>query len=75
MGEDAVSLERDRRVAAFLNRGLPVDAAYILADAAAQGVGPSGLQQLAADNARTWNMSDEDRQRWFAEHPASMFED
>jgi hypothetical protein len=36
---------------------------------------PEGRQNVAAMNARTYAMSDEDRERWFAEHPVSDFAD
>lgn len=36
---------------------------------------PYGLQDLAAMNARTYDMTEEDRQRWYDEHPVEMFED
>lgn len=32
------------------------------------------LQEIAAMNARTYAMTEEDRERWYAEHPVSMFE-
>ena len=36
---------------------------------------PAGLQDLAAMNARTYAMTEEDRKRWFKEHPVEMFKE
>lgn len=33
-----------------------------------------GLQGVAAMNARVYAMSEEDRERWYAEHPVSDYE-
>jgi hypothetical protein len=33
-----------------------------------------GWQQVAAVNARTYAMSDEDREQWYRDNPVSMFE-
>ncbi len=39
------------------------------------GLSALGLRDLAAMNARTWAMSDEDRDQWFRDHPLSDYEE
>jgi hypothetical protein len=39
----------------------------------ADDLSPGGRQSLAAMNAHVYAMSEQDRERWYAEHPASSF--
>lgn len=36
---------------------------------------PEGLRELAAMNARTYAMSDEERDQWYRDHPLSDYEE